>query len=100
MASILRITCVKIITPMPRSLTTRSLRGFNFLMVMLIALFVTISARKLGTQLCMAVGAIVVATCFISAFFVKEVWQIYLSQGLLVGFGVGFTYVPSAAILL
>lgn len=68
-------------------------------MAMLVASFVTISARKFGTQLCITVGAILLATGFISASFPKEVWQLYLSQGILVGFGVDFTYFPSIAIL-
>ena len=73
--------------------------GFNFSLATLVAPFVIISARNLGTQFCMAVGAILLATGFISASFAKEVWQLYLSQGLLVGFGVGFTHVPSIAVL-
>jgi len=68
-------------------------------MAMIVAPFVTIFARKLGTQLCIAFGAVLLAAGFISASFTSQVWQLYLSQGVLVGFGVGFTYVPSVAIL-
>ena len=40
-----------------------------------------------------------VAAGFISASFAQKVWQLYLSQGALVGFGVGFVSIPSMAIL-
>ena len=66
---------------------------------MLVAPFATIFARRLGTQLCIAFGAAVLAAGFISASFTSRVWQLYLSQGVLVGFGVGFTYIPSIAVL-
>lgn len=36
---------------------------------------------------------------FISASFAKRIWQLYLSQGLLVGLGVGFIFIPSISIL-
>lgn len=36
---------------------------------------------------------------FIAASFATRVWHLYLSQGALVGLGVGFVYVPSIAIL-
>lgn len=36
---------------------------------------------------------------YISASFSRRIWQLYLSQGVLVGLGVGFIYIPSIAIL-
>lgn len=36
---------------------------------------------------------------FIAASFASSIWQLYLSQGVLVGLGVGFIYLPSIAIL-
>ena len=36
---------------------------------------------------------------FISASFASHIWHLYLSQGTLVGLGVGFVYIPSVAIL-
>ena len=68
-------------------------------MAMLVAPFATIFARMLGTQPCIALGAVLLASGFISASFTSQIWQLYLSQGVLVGFGVGFTYIPSIAIL-
>jgi MFS family permease len=36
---------------------------------------------------------------FISASFASQIWQLYLTQGLLVGFGIGLTWIPSIAVL-
>ena len=68
-------------------------------MAMLVAPIVTILARKSGTQTPMLVGAMLLATGYISASFAHQIWQLYLSQGVLVGFGIGFVTIPSIAIL-
>ncbi|MCJ1258558.1 hypothetical protein MMC24_006391 [Lignoscripta atroalba] len=73
--------------------------GFNFSMAMLVAPFVTIIARKYGTRVPMFMGVTLLAAGYISASFSSRIWQLYLSQGVLIGFGVGFTYIPSIAIL-
>lgn len=68
-------------------------------MAMLVAPAVTITARKYGTQAPMLLGILLQTSGFISASFARETWQLYLSQGLLVGLGQGFVYIPSIAIL-
>ncbi|MCJ1421932.1 hypothetical protein MMC32_008299 [Xylographa parallela] len=73
--------------------------GLNFSMAMLVAPLVTILARKRGTQFAMAIGVVLSAVGFIFASFAHNIWQLYISQGILLGFGVGFTYIPSIAIL-
>ena len=73
--------------------------GFNFSMAMLVAPFVTILTRRFGKRLPMILGIIMQAGGFISASFVKRVWQLYLSQGILIGVGVGFIFIPSISIL-
>lgn len=73
--------------------------GLNFSMAMLVAPVVTIFARRFGTQTPMLLGAILLAAGYISASFARRIWQLYLSQGMLVGFGVGFVSIPSIAIL-
>ena len=73
--------------------------GFNFSMAMLAAPLVTILTRKFGKQLPMILGIIMQAGGFISASFAKRIWQLYLSQGILVGAGVGFIFIPSISIL-
>ena len=73
--------------------------GFDFAMAMLVAPLVTVVARHLGTQTPMIFGAVLQTAGFIAASFSRTICQLWLSQGVLVGFGVGFTYVPSVAIL-
>jgi MFS family permease len=68
-------------------------------MAMLVAPTVTSLARRFGPQLLMACRAFFLATSFTDASFARHVWYLYLTQGVLVGFGVGFVYVPSVAIL-
>jgi MFS family permease len=73
--------------------------SFNFSMAMLVAPAVTVTARRYGTQAPMLLGIVFQTTGFISASFASEIWHLYLSQGLLVGLGQGFVYIPSIAIL-
>ena len=73
--------------------------GLNFSMAMLVAPLVTIIACKRGTQFPVTIGVVLLATTFISTSFARRTWQLYISQSILVGFGVGFTYIPSIAIL-
>lgn len=47
----------------------------------------------------MAIGVLIQTAGFISASFASRIWHLYLSQGLLIGVGLGFIYVPSIAIL-
>jgi MFS family permease len=68
-------------------------------MAMLSAPVVTILARKYSTKLPMLLGLVFLATGYITASFATRIWQLYLSQGVLVGFGVGFIYIPSIAII-
>jgi len=73
--------------------------GFNFSMAMLLAPFITMFARRYNTRTTMIVGAALIAVGFITASFTRKVWELYLSQGMLVGFGVAFLWIPSMAIL-
>ena len=66
---------------------------------MLLAPIVTIFARKCGTQIPMITGAMLMSAGFISASFAHEIWQLFLTQGVLVGFGVGCISTPSIAVL-
>ncbi|KAK5999311.1 hypothetical protein QM012_005586 [Aureobasidium pullulans] len=73
--------------------------GFNFAFAMLVAPAVTIFVRRFGMHVSMSVGLVLQMTGYITAGFTKYIWQLYLSQGLLVGIGIGFIYVPSLPVL-
>lgn len=66
---------------------------------MLAAPFVTILTRKYSHRPPMVAGIMLLAVGYVSASFSTRVWQLYIAQGALVGLGVGFTYVPSIAII-
>lgn len=73
--------------------------GFNFSISMLVGPIVTILARRYGIKVPMIIGVALFSAAHLSASFSTRIWQLYLSQGILLGFGLGFTYVPSVAIL-
>jgi predicted MFS family arabinose efflux permease len=66
---------------------------------MLIAPIVTVLTRKLGTHIVMFTGMILQCVGFISASFAKRIWQLHISQGVLIGMGIGCLYIPALPIL-
>lgn len=66
---------------------------------MIVSPLVTILTRECGKHLTMAIGVVFQATGFATASVSHHIWQLYLSQGILIGLGTGFLYIPSTAIL-
>lgn len=66
---------------------------------MLVAPLVTVLVRKVGTHRIMLAGALLQCSGFIAASFATRIWQLHLSQGVLIGAGIGFLYIPSLPIL-
>ena len=75
--------------------------GLNFSVAMLASLAVTVLVRRnpFGIHLPMLIGVGLQTDGFITASFATRIWHLYLTQGVLVGLGVGFTYIPSIAVL-
>ncbi|PSN71373.1 major facilitator superfamily protein [Corynespora cassiicola Philippines] len=73
--------------------------GFNFSLAVLIAPFVTYIARLYGPRAPMIVGVFLFSGAFLAASFACQLWQLYLTQGIMVGLGVGLIYIPSIAIV-
>jgi MFS family permease len=73
--------------------------GFNFAIAMLIAPVVTILTRKLGIHIIMFTGMLLQCAGFISASFATRIWQLHISQGVLIGCGIGCLYIPALPIL-
>jgi MFS family permease len=73
--------------------------GLNFSAAMVVSPIVTILTRKYGKHVTMGLGVIFQALGYGTASVAKQIWQLYLSQGMLVGLGTGFLYIPSTAIL-
>ena len=73
--------------------------GFNLAMAMLVAPFVTILTRYWGIKVPMLIGVVLQTSGFLLTSWSNSVWQLYLTQGTLVGLGIGFTYVPSITVV-
>ena len=73
--------------------------GLNFSVAMLMAPIATYTCRRWYFKWTLGVGVSCLGGGFIAASFAKEIWQLFLSQGLLVGIGCGLIYVPSLPII-
>ncbi|KAJ8129060.1 hypothetical protein O1611_g4569 [Lasiodiplodia mahajangana] len=73
--------------------------SFNFAFALLVAPLATLLSRLYGVRAPMFLGVILLPTGFISASFATKIWQLYLSQGLCVGLGIGLIYIPATAIV-
>lgn len=66
---------------------------------MVVAPIATYLARLCGPRPVMAAGILLQTAGFITASFSSQIWQLYLSQGVLTGGGIGFIYIPSLPII-
>ncbi|KAG4436787.1 hypothetical protein IFR05_007721 [Cadophora sp. M221] len=75
--------------------------GLNFSTAMIASPLVTVlvPSTPFGIHLPMLIGICFQTAGFVTASFANQIWHLYLTQGILVGLGVGFTYIPSIAIL-
>ncbi|PSN71386.1 major facilitator superfamily protein [Corynespora cassiicola Philippines] len=72
--------------------------GITFGISMLVASPVTYLVRLYGIHVPMLVGVVLQTGGFIAASFAKSIWHLYLTQGVCVGIGVGFLFIPSVSI--
>jgi MFS family permease len=73
--------------------------GLNFSVAMLMAPVATYTCRRWYFKWTLGAGVTLLGGGFIAASFAKEIWQLFLSQGLMVGMGAGLIYVPSLPII-
>jgi predicted MFS family arabinose efflux permease len=73
--------------------------GFNFAIAMLLAPFVTVFCRRFGIHVVMCCGLVLQLGGFIAASFATRIWQLHISQGILIGGGIGFLYIPCLPVL-
>ncbi|EUC41559.1 hypothetical protein COCMIDRAFT_8756 [Bipolaris oryzae ATCC 44560] len=73
--------------------------GFNFAIAMVVAPAVTVLCRKFGIHVVMCCGLLFQLAGFISASFSHRIWQLHISQGVLIGCGIGFLYIPCLPVL-
>lgn len=85
--------------PNVRPLEAGFIGGLNFSCAMLVALPATYLTRRLGMHVVMLLGCALQSIGYIIASFASKIWHLYLTQGALVGCGIGFIIVPSTAVL-
>jgi MFS family permease len=73
--------------------------GLEFSVAMLMAPVATYTCRRWYFKWTLGAGVTCLGGGFIAASFAKEVWQLFLTQGLLVGIGCGLIYVPTLPIV-
>lgn len=66
---------------------------------MLISPVATTTTRFFGTRVTMQIGVILESASLIGASFAKEIWQLFLSQGICFGLGMGFLFVGSVPVV-
>ncbi|KAI9269222.1 major facilitator superfamily domain-containing protein [Phascolomyces articulosus] len=81
--------------------TTLQFMGIGCLIAVTINLLspVTIVLVRFGTRFNYALGSILTCLGIVLAGFTTEVWHLYLTQGLLFGFGASFLYMSVAAVI-
>lgn len=73
--------------------------GLNFTFAMLLAPLATYLTRRFGMRPVMLTGSLLQCSGYVAASFAERIWHLYLSQGALVGCGIGLMIIPSTAIL-
>jgi len=68
-------------------------------MALLISPLATIYSWVLGTQAALSIGILLETAGLLGASFAKQIWHLFLSQGLAFGFGMGFLFVASVGII-
>jgi MFS family permease len=77
----------------------RLVGGLNFSCAMLLAPLATHLAGRLPLQAVVLLGCFLQSIGYVTAPFASRPWHLYLTQGALVGSGIGFIIVPSTAVL-
>ncbi|KLJ09560.1 hypothetical protein EMPG_15003 [Blastomyces silverae] len=72
--------------------------GLSMSCCLLVAPLVTHLVHLYGNRPILNVGVVIQTISFISASFAKEQWQLFLSQGVCFGFGMGFLFIGSVGV--
>ena len=73
--------------------------GLSFSVALLVAPFATVCERRCGTRISLLLGVLFETAGFLGASWTATVWQLFLSQGLAFGIGMGFLFVTSVGIV-
>ena len=73
--------------------------GLSISQALLISPLSTYITRVYGTRTTLLLGVVLETLALIGASFTHEIWQLFLSQGVCFGFGMGFLFVGSVGII-
>lgn len=73
--------------------------GLSVSVALLVSLLATTTTRLYGTRTTLLIGAILEALALVGASFTHRIWQLFLSQGICFGMGMGFLFVGSVGIV-
>lgn len=68
-------------------------------MALLISPVATMTIARYGTRVTLLIGVVLQVTAFLGASFTKEIWQLFLTQGVAFGWGMGFLSVASVGVI-
>jgi MFS family permease len=72
--------------------------GLSISQALIVSPIATLTTRVFSTRTTLLIGVALETTSFIGASFAKEIWQLFLTQGLCFGFGMGFLFVGSVGV--
>ncbi|KAL2043533.1 hypothetical protein N7G274_003840 [Stereocaulon virgatum] len=85
--------------PNTSSLEYAFVGGLSISQALLISPLATYTTRVYGTRTTLLIGVFFETVALIGASFTHEIWQLFLSQGVCFGFGMGFLFVGSVGIV-
>lgn len=73
--------------------------GLSISMALIIAPLATLCVKKFGTKVTLSLGIMFETAGLLGASWAKQIWHLFLSQGLAFGFGMGFLFIASVGIV-
>jgi len=73
--------------------------GLSISMCQVVSPIATICTRKYGTRITMAIGIFFETAALLGASWSTEIWQLFLSQGICFGWGMGFLFIASVGLI-
>ncbi|KAL2673781.1 hypothetical protein Neosp_012225 [[Neocosmospora] mangrovei] len=85
---------------MPASFFELSLvGGLSISAALLTSPLVTVVRKRIGLRLTLILGSVLLFISLITSSFATKIWQLFLSQGVCFGLGMGLSYISGAAVL-
>ncbi|MCJ1352164.1 MAG: hypothetical protein MMC33_002148 [Icmadophila ericetorum] len=73
--------------------------GLSISMALLVSPVATYTTRTFGTRTTLLIGVVFETLALVGASFSKQIWQLFLSQGLCFGWGMGFLFVGTVGVV-